>query len=61
MAWERRTGHTEMQRKTYKISVRKQEVKTQLARPKRRWEDNIKINLRTIRFKVWIGFIWLRT
>jgi hypothetical protein len=29
-------------------------------RPKRRWEDNIRIDLREIGGKVWTGFIWLR-
>jgi hypothetical protein len=29
-------------------------------KPRCRWEDNIKIDLRKIGFGVWIGFIWLR-
>jgi hypothetical protein len=31
-----------------------------LAKPRRRWEDNIKIVLMQIVFGVWIGLIWLR-
>jgi hypothetical protein len=31
-----------------------------LGRPRRRWEDNIKMDLREIGFGMWIGFIGLR-
>jgi hypothetical protein len=37
-------------RNTYKILVEKPEGKRPLGRPRRRWEDNIKMNLREIRF-----------
>jgi hypothetical protein len=33
---------------SYSIFVRKPEGKTPLGRPRRRWEDNIKMNLREI-------------
>jgi hypothetical protein len=33
-------------RNEYRILVEKQEGKRPLGRPRRRWEDNIKINLR---------------
>jgi hypothetical protein len=32
-----------------------------LRRPRRRWEDNIKMYLREIGFGMQIGFIWLMT
>jgi hypothetical protein len=35
-------------RNTYRIFVRKPEGKISLGRPRRRWEDNIKIDLREI-------------
>jgi hypothetical protein len=35
------------------------EVKT-LGRLKRRWEDNIKMNLREVGWEAWTGSIWLR-
>jgi hypothetical protein len=35
-------------RKAYRILVGKPEGQRSLGRPKRRWEDNIKINLREI-------------
>jgi hypothetical protein len=43
------------------ILLGKSEGKRSLGRPRRRWENNIKIDLRKIGFEVWIGFIWLRT
>jgi hypothetical protein len=41
-------------RNAYKILVGKPEGKRQLGRPRRRWVDNIKMDLREIRL------IWLR-
>jgi hypothetical protein len=43
----------------YRILVGKPEGKMPLARPRRKWVDNIKINLR-LEGLVWTGFIWLR-
>jgi hypothetical protein len=31
-----------------------------LGKYRRRWEDNIRMDLRKIWGRVWIGFIWLR-
>jgi hypothetical protein len=42
-------------------SVRKPEEKRLLERPRRRWEDGIKMDLREIGWGVWSGFTWLRT
>jgi hypothetical protein len=39
----------------YKILIGKPEGKRPLRRPRRRWEDNVKMDLREI-----AGFIWLR-
>jgi hypothetical protein len=36
------------------------EGKRPLRRPRRRWVDNIKMDLREIEWDVWIGLIWLR-
>jgi hypothetical protein len=47
-------------RNAYTILVRKPEGKRQLGRPRRKWENNIEMNLGEIGFGVWIGFIWLR-
>jgi hypothetical protein len=38
----------------------KLEVKIPLERPRCRWEDGIKMDLREIGWGVWSGFTWLR-
>jgi hypothetical protein len=48
-------------RKLYKVLVGKPEGKRQLGRPRRRWEDGIRMDFREIGLGVWIGFDWLRT
>jgi hypothetical protein len=45
----------------YKVLVGKPEGKRPLGRPKRRWEDGIRMDLRKTDWRVWIGFDWLRT
>jgi hypothetical protein len=44
------------ERKVYKVSVGKPEEKRPLLRPRRRWENGIRIDLREIGWMVWIGF-----
>jgi hypothetical protein len=44
---------------TYRILVGKPEIKRPLGRPKRRWVDNIKMDLRWDGM-VWIWLMWLR-
>jgi hypothetical protein len=34
--------------------------KRPLERPRRRWEDGIKVELREIGWRVWSGFNWLK-
>jgi hypothetical protein len=48
------------ERKLYKISVGKPEGKRPLGRPRRRWEDGIRMDLRKTGLGVWIGLGWLR-
>jgi hypothetical protein len=44
-------------RGVYRVSVRRSEGKRPLGRPRRRWEDNIKMDLR----EIWIhGANWIR-
>jgi hypothetical protein len=38
----------------------KPEGKRPLGRPRRRWEDNIKIYLQKLEWWAWTGLIWLR-
>jgi hypothetical protein len=51
------------ERKVYKVLVGKPEGKRPLGRPRRRWEDGIRMDLMLGRLAwgVWIGFDWLRT
>jgi hypothetical protein len=50
------------ERKVDKVLVGKTEGKSPLGRPRRRWEDGIRIDLREIGLGgLWIGFDWLRT
>jgi hypothetical protein len=44
----------------YRILVGKPEGKRPLGRPRHRWVDNIKMNLRGIRWGGMTGLIWLR-
>ena len=44
----------------YGVLVAKPEGKRPLGRPRRRWEDNIKVNLQEIGWEKWTGLIWLR-
>jgi hypothetical protein len=48
------------ERKGYKVLVGKPEGKIPLGRPRRRWEDGVRMDLRE-GLGVWIGFDWLRT
>jgi hypothetical protein len=43
------------ERKVYKVLVGKPEGKRPLGRPRRRWEDGIRMDLREIGLGVWIG------
>jgi hypothetical protein len=40
--------------------VGKPEGRKPHGRPRRRWEDNIKIDLQEVGWGIWTGFIWLR-
>jgi hypothetical protein len=55
-------GHvTRMEeRKLYKVLVGKPVGKRPLGRPRRGWEDGIRMDLRKTGFGVWTGFDWLR-
>jgi hypothetical protein len=56
MRW---AGHVEgmgEKRNAYRILLEKPEGKRPLGRPRRRWEDNIRMDLREIR---WSGIDWI--
>jgi hypothetical protein len=44
----------------YRALVGKPEGRRPFGRPRRRWEDNIKIDLREVGWGAWTGSIWLR-
>jgi hypothetical protein len=48
-------------RNVYRVLVGKPEGKRPLERPRRRWEDGIKMDIRDIGWGVWSGFTWLGT
>jgi hypothetical protein len=43
----------------YNILVGKPEGKRPLRRPRHRWEDNIRKDLKEIGWKLWTVFMWL--
>jgi hypothetical protein len=47
-------------RGSFRVLVGKPEGRS-LGRPKRRWEDNIKIDIQEIEWRTWSESIWLRT
>jgi hypothetical protein len=47
-------------RDVYRVLVRKSEEKRPLGRPRRRWEDNTKMDLQEVGCGVWTGLKWLR-
>jgi hypothetical protein len=57
MRWAGHVARVGEERKVYKVLVEKPEGKRPLGRPRRRWEDGIRMDLRG----VWIGFDSLRT
>jgi hypothetical protein len=59
--WARNGARMGAKKNAYRILVGKPEGKKMLGRPRRRWEDNIKIYLRE-RYNgmVWTGSNWLR-
>jgi len=44
----------------YRVWDRETERQRPLGRPRRRWEDNIKMDLQKAGRGAWTGFIWLR-
>jgi hypothetical protein len=49
MRWARHVARMEEGRCVYRVLVRRPESKRPLGRPRRRWEDNIKMDLREIK------------
>jgi hypothetical protein len=60
MRWAGHVARMGEKRNACRILVGKPEGKRPLGRPRRRWVDNIRMDLRDIGWMVWIGFILLR-
>jgi hypothetical protein len=56
MRWVGHVARMREKRNTYRILVGKPEANSPLGRPKRRWVDNVKIDLRE---RVWSGMDWI--
>jgi hypothetical protein len=48
------------EKKLYNVLVGKREGMRPLGRPRRRWEDGIRMDLRETGLEMWICFDWLR-
>jgi hypothetical protein len=60
LRWAGHVARKGERRGTYRALVGKPEGMRPLGRPRRRWEDNIKIDLREVGWGAWTGSIWLR-
>jgi len=58
--WAGHVARMEEKRGVYRVLVGKTEGKRALGRPRRRWEDNIKMDLQEVGCGVWTGSSWLR-
>jgi hypothetical protein len=47
-------------RGAYRVLVGRPEGRRPHGRPRRRWEDNIKMDLQDMGWGAWTGLIWLR-
>ena len=60
MRWAGHIAHMGERRGVYRVLVGKPEGKRPLGRPRRRWEDDIKMGLQEVGCGVWTGSSWLR-
>jgi hypothetical protein len=60
MRWAGHVAHMGEERKVYKVLVGKPEGKRPLGRPRRRWDDAIRMDIKETSLGVWIGFDLLR-
>jgi hypothetical protein len=58
--WAGHVARMGEKRNAYRLLVGKPEGKRSLERPRRKWVDNIKIDLLEIGWAVWTGLVWLR-
>jgi hypothetical protein len=58
--WAGHAARMGEERNVYRVLMGKPKGKRPLERPRRRWEDRLKMDLREIDWGVWSGFAWLR-
>ena len=54
MRWAGHVGHVGESGGAYRVLVGKPEIKRPLGRPRRRWDDNIKMDLQEVGWGTWI-------
>jgi hypothetical protein len=60
LRWAGHVARMGERRGAYRALVGKPEGRRSLGRPRHKWEDNIKMDLREVGWGAWTGFIWLR-
>jgi hypothetical protein len=60
MRWAGHVARMGEGRNVYRVLMGNHKGKRPLGRPRRRWEDGIKVDVKGIGWGVWSGFAWLR-
>jgi hypothetical protein len=60
MRWAEHVARKGQRRGVYRVLAGKTEGKRALGKPRRRWEDNIKMYLQEVGLRAWTGSNWLR-
>jgi hypothetical protein len=60
MRWAGHISRKREKRNVYRLLVAKREGKRPLERPRRRWVDNIGMDLGEVDGVVWTGLVWQR-
>jgi hypothetical protein len=60
MRWAGHVAHMGEGRGAYRVLVGIPEGRGPLGRPRRRWEDNIRMDVQEVGWGAWTGLIWLR-
>jgi hypothetical protein len=61
MRWAGHVARMGEGRGAYRVLVGRPVGRRPVGRPRRRWEDNIKMDLQEVGWGAWTGLIWLRT
>jgi hypothetical protein len=61
MRWAGHVARMGEGRGAYRILVGRPEGRRPIGKPRRRWEDNIKMDLQEVGWGAWTGLIWLGT